>query len=189
MSYRYWDYYQSIEEDLLTTKRYVDFNSMNFSVYSIEFARIVLSSCAEIDMVFKEICSKVSDQRCDNIKKYKEAVLLHDPDFRIRQRKVAYLGIDVKPFEQWNLQNGDNPEWWRSYNAIKHERSSSFHRASLKNAISSLAGLQIVLFEFYKLDNNDPFVTFEFKDIPKLILPKSVGSSLMKEGLFIKFSV
>src|SRR5690554_5005922 len=96
MSYQYWDYYISLEDDLIATKRYVDFCDNNMSTYSIEFARIILSTCAEIDMVFKEICKllqsreTVKSARCDNIKRYRETILKYDPSFRLRKRCIAH---------------------------------------------------------------------------------------------------
>jgi hypothetical protein len=189
MSYKYWDYYQSLEKDFLATKRYVDFNDRNLSIYSIEYARIILTACAELDMVFKELCLRISDRKCKNITQYRKTILSEYQDFNLRKRKIAYFDWEVQPFKIWNLETGDNPEWWRSYNAVKHERSESFHRASLRNAIYSLAGLQIVLFALYKIDNNEDNVNLEYNDIPNFILPQTEGSSLEQDGLFIRYSV
>jgi len=46
MSYKYWDYYMSLENDLIATRRFVEFSDKNMSTNSIEFARIILASCA-----------------------------------------------------------------------------------------------------------------------------------------------
>ena len=53
---RFWDYYRAIEDDLIAASRYVDIVKDNLCCYSIEFARLLLVVCAELDMAFKELC-------------------------------------------------------------------------------------------------------------------------------------
>ncbi len=101
MGYLYWDYYLSLENDLLKTKRFVDFSQeSNLKVNSIEFARIILSSCAEIDMVCKELCKKLNKPKCNNIKNYRETILAYNSNFNIFNRKVICANIQVSPFKE-----------------------------------------------------------------------------------------
>ncbi|SMP61539.1 hypothetical protein SAMN06298221_1138 [Sphaerochaeta associata] len=187
MGYKYWDYYLVLENDLIDTSRYVEFNKTNMNTYSIEFARIILTACAEIDMVFKEVCRQLTNTVCRNISNYREIILTHRPGFNFRERKISYTQEVVKPFEIWSTQHGNNPEWWRSYNSIKHERSGNFDRASLKNALASLAGLQIVLFELYKFTEGGDELLFEYRQIPKLILPEGRGTRMDGTGIYIRY--
>ncbi len=44
MSFHYWQYFLAIEASLNKTIQYVELTSNNYKTYSIEFARILLSS-------------------------------------------------------------------------------------------------------------------------------------------------
>ncbi len=190
MSYKYWDYYLVLERDLMETFRYVDFSEANMKTNSIEFASIILATCAEIDMVFKQVCMLLGVRKCKNIKNYREAILTNRPEFNSRERKTPYSEEPIKPFRDWSLQHGKNPDWWRAYNKIKHERYISFHRASLKNAILSLAALQIVLFEFYSIQEDSNSLQFKYYDAPRLILPQPDGTAIVNdEGIYIRYLV
>jgi len=138
-------------------------------------------------MVFKVLCLALTGKKHENITNYRKTMLSYDPNFNMHSREIANLQFTVTPFREWNPQNGDNPEWWRAYTAIKHERSHSFYRATLKHAILALASLQIVLFEYYKIDTKNEYLKFDYKDSPSLVLPKLQGSSLEKQGVFLKY--
>src|SRR5207249_8817300 len=56
LGFLHWDYYLVLENDLLSCRRYVEFHSTNMQVYSIEFVRILLATCSEIDVVAKGLC-------------------------------------------------------------------------------------------------------------------------------------
>ena len=56
----YWEYFLAIEDDLLQTSRYVEFTESNFHVHSIEFARLLLISGSEVDVIAKELCKLLS---------------------------------------------------------------------------------------------------------------------------------
>jgi hypothetical protein len=49
----------------------------------------------------------------------------------------------VVPFREWATDNG--LPWWEAFTDLKHDRLSNFHKASLKNALYSLAGVFMVL--------------------------------------------
>jgi hypothetical protein len=48
-------------------------------------------------------------------------------------------GEVVAPWIEW--QKGKNPEWWRNYNGVKHERDKFFKEANLGNTVNALGGL------------------------------------------------
>ncbi len=48
MSFHYWQYFLAIEASLNKTIQYVELTSNNYKTYSIEFARILLSSTLSI---------------------------------------------------------------------------------------------------------------------------------------------
>ena len=48
-----WRYYRELEHSLAETRRYVSFDERNFSAFSLEYLRIILAVCGEVDTVGK----------------------------------------------------------------------------------------------------------------------------------------
>lgn len=178
--YKYWDYYLTIENDLIETSRYVEFVNTNYLCYSIEFARIIMTAGAELDMVFKQLCVKIDpSSKAENINTYYDIIIPKFPNIINVQRYLRGYGLLLKPFDGW-IQ-GNNPCWWtHGYNKIKHERNTYFNKATLENAINIVAGLSIVLFSFYKLEYGEN-LPFGIKNAPRIIIPY-VPSEPEKDG-------
>ena len=47
-----WDYYLVLERELVNSFNYVELSNDNFSTYSVEFAKMLLSICSEFDSNF-----------------------------------------------------------------------------------------------------------------------------------------
>ena len=45
----HWNYFLSLESDVLNLSRYIDFSQSNFECYSIEITRILFASASEVD--------------------------------------------------------------------------------------------------------------------------------------------
>jgi hypothetical protein len=59
------------------------------------------------------------------------------------------FGLTLTPWDEWTKPNGV-PFWWNAYNKIKHHRDSDYHKAALKNALNSVAGLFVMVPYLYK---------------------------------------
>jgi hypothetical protein len=46
------------------------------------------------------------------------------------------------PWESWTNENP--PDWWTSYNKVKHHRNEHFGRASLQHTIESVAAVYVL---------------------------------------------
>ena len=55
-----WTYYLQLEADFYKTLNYVEFSQDNFSTYSKEYAKQLLSICSEIDVVCKLLCHEIN---------------------------------------------------------------------------------------------------------------------------------
>ena len=51
----YWQYFLELEEQFLSTKRYVAFDKANFKTFSTEYLKLLVAVCGEIDTVGKAI--------------------------------------------------------------------------------------------------------------------------------------
>lgn len=156
--------------------RYIEFSEDNLGTYSIELAHLLFAASSEVDVVAKSICRIIApDEPAVNINHYRAALVAGVPDFSTTEVFVPRYGLTFKPWEAW--QRNENPNWWKSYNNVKHKRDVCFNEATLQNALNALGGLLIMTFHFYRLT------------LPGIIqepfLPKKVMLALQPEsGLF-----
>jgi len=54
----------------------------------------------------------------------------------------------TQPWINWTGMQ--NPNWWRSYNNVKHQRNNHFHEANLKNTIHAVGALLLTVIYYYK---------------------------------------
>jgi hypothetical protein len=146
----HWNYFLAIERDLDVLSRYVEFDERNFQCFSIEIARIVLATAAEVDVVCKQICRATSSGSVANgINLYRNQIKAVVPDIPDFQVLVPRFGLTLKPWDEWRSETGV-PLWWTGYNKIKHHRDSEYHQANLKNALNAVAGLFVMVLYLYK---------------------------------------
>lgn len=146
----HWDYYLTLEEDLQKLARYVDIDSRNFNTFSIELVRILQITSSEIDVVLKLLCLKLNpNKNFENINDYKNEIKNSWPEMIEEKVYSSRYGLELIPWENW--KNDDNPEWWRSYNKVKHERNAYYHKANLKNALNAVAALLVCTSYYYLL--------------------------------------
>jgi hypothetical protein len=138
----HWNYFLSLEDDFLHISRYIQFHADNNATYSIEFAKIILASCSEVDVVAKAITKQLG-KKTEKINEHMDVLLPTFPD--IPQHKVFMdrFGMDVTPWENWG--QGKSPDWWKSHTNIKHDRGNHFNEANLQNTFRSIAGLLVLL--------------------------------------------
>ena len=171
MAYRrYWDFYRSIEDDLIAASRYVELVKSNFRCYSVEFSRILIAAGSELDMVFKELCEKISPGKDPkNIKGYYPIITSKFKDFVKIKRNVRNYEIPLQPFRTWTPEK--SPSWWgKGFDEVKHKRNVAFGEANLKNTLNAVAGLSIALYRYYLLVEGEKG-EFAFVDLPRLMVP------------------
>ena len=156
----HWNYFLALERDLEGVSRYIEFCKDNLNTYSIELAHLLLSSASEIDTIAKSVCSildpKAKPKNIDQYRKIirtaeenqpglpvhpKSAVFYDDLKHRMSDLKVLLprYNMVLMPWKSW--AEDKNPDWWQSYNKVKHERNNHFNEATLRNALYSVAGL------------------------------------------------
>lgn len=169
----HWNYFLALERDLETVSRYIEFSTPNFQVFSIELAHLLFAAASEVDVVAKLLCERMAPAAPrGNINEYKAVLLPAFPDLPTTQVFVPRYGLSFAPWSNWAGAN--NPDWWRSYNKVKHERDSYFHEATLKNALNALGALLIITFHLYAhtLATN-PQTVLAPKDTTRELQPES----------------
>lgn len=159
----HWRYFLSLEKEFSETLRFVEFTPSQQSVYSFEFARLLILICSELDVLFKVVCSSaIPGSDADSIGKYFSCV---SGKYRPESENVRVdrLSTQVLPFEHW----GENspPPWWTAQNKVKHHRHEHFKEATLGNTLHTICGLFIgnlfALNEFSLID--------QVHDVPMLL--------------------
>lgn len=143
-----WPFYLRLENDFLNTLNYVDFSYDNFSTYSIEYEKQLLSICSEVDVLCKLLCQKIDPNKSPTrINEYAE-ILTGISDFTSSRVRFEKQGQDYTPFYGWTTL--DSPSWWKAYNKVKHERTTAdnYKKGNLENVFMALAGL-FMLNRFY----------------------------------------
>lgn len=145
----HWNYFLAIEKDLENLSRYIEFAEPNLKTYSIELTHILFSASSEVDVVMKQLCNLIdSGQRVENIDDYRILMMTHSKDFSDEEIIIHRYGLTYKPWSNWN--EGLNPDWWRSYNHVKHERNTHYFESNLQNAINAVGALLLTVVYYYK---------------------------------------
>ena len=149
MKYPHWEYFLSLDEDLERAARYVAPEPGNFSAYSVEFARLLLSACAEIEVVAKTLCEKIETQsERKDINDYMKIITKSYPKFSPIKVAIPRYDLEFQPWLDW--QSGKTPSWWTSHNHVKHERTKNFTEANLTNSLNAIGGLFLLTLYYYQ---------------------------------------
>ena len=149
---KYWNYYLRIEEEFYNTRNFVEFSEDNFGTYSIEYLKLYLSVCSEIDVVGKYIAKSFNNSsKPNNIMEWWKEIIekLKFENKYLYDVEISFIDIKtIIPWENFNYPNNPNansPAWWRTYNDVKHNRTEIdkdthkefFTQANLQNVISA----------------------------------------------------
>lgn len=184
----YWKYFLELEENLLEVQRYINFEKNNWKVYSNEFIKLLEVIGSEVDVIAKEIVLYKNPQlkKLEGIAKWGYEIQQLIPD--IDSIKLSFNNENIifpwnnwkhekylnkKGIEIYRLKKGkENPEWWISYNKVKHERTTrkngkyNYERANLENVINALGGLYILETYFMEeLANKDNVTITEYSKL------------------------
>lgn len=146
----HWEYYLTIVQDLENLSRYVDFSEHNSQTYSIELVRLLLSICSEVDVVCKVLCRPFvsSGKKPGKIDEYRKVLIAQYPQLPDIVVSASKHSLSFRPWESWN--KSINPDWWRAYNDVKHERDSFYHQATLWNVLMAASGLCVLVGYLYR---------------------------------------
>ena len=175
----HWNYFLALERDLEVISRFVELAADNQHVYSIELTRLLFAASSEVDAVAKLLCAQLGpDQRCDNMDDYRLILRSAVPELEDAWVFVPRYGMSFKPWENWS--DNRNPDWWRAYNKVKHERDSNYHQATLRNALNSLGALLLLCFHYYSRTLGQPECA--------LLRPKETTRRLQPDSTLLRLS-
>lgn len=149
-----WNYFLSIEKDLVDSFQYVHPCSSNLSVYSTAFAKILLMAASEVDSVLKMLCCEWGLSKCRNIKDYSAAIRDKAPYIMDSQVRCLTNCLACCPWGGLKDEGSFSPQWWKAYNEVKHDLGANFEKATFENAFYAVSALLVVLVALYKTRGN-----------------------------------
>ncbi|PNH91937.1 hypothetical protein [Vibrio diazotrophicus] len=161
----HWRFFLSLEKDFINLQNYIEIDEKNFNTFSLELAKLLQTACAEIESVLRLLCRQLdsespfsdSGDKNGEMKKYKKLINRHLSGFFQAEVSLPHLEQSIKPWENWS--NANPPDWWSSYNSVKHHRHSEFHQANLENVIYALSGLLLCNLYLYRKVVGEPYAT------------------------------
>lgn len=149
MSLEHWRYFLTLEEDLERTLRYVEPTTANMKAHSMEFARLILAACSEVEVVAKVLCREIDPTAApDKITDYAAIILRSFPRLPETLVQAPMYGMQMHPWKEW--ASGVTPGWWRDHQKVKHSRHDFFSLADLEHAVVSLSGLFVLVAYLYR---------------------------------------
>jgi hypothetical protein len=155
MRFPHWQFFESLDDELHSLSRIVEFSKDNFPTYSVHLARLYLSVCSEIDVVAKLLCAQIDPAKtADNLHTYRTLITQKFPNFSKLRIEMPGHELDFQPWEPWDSQKV--PQWWTNHNQVKHKRDKFYRHANLGNVLESSAGLLVMLVYFHQRELYSP---------------------------------
>jgi hypothetical protein len=146
----HWNYFLAAEADLIELSRFVEFHPKNYNCFSVEMARLLMASAAEVDVVCKELCKTINAaSHSGSIHQYRDEIVHTFPMIPSFEVVLPRYGLRLKPWTNWKRPNNP-PAWWTAYNKTKHHRHTEYHKACLKNVLNAVSGLFVICLYLHK---------------------------------------
>ena len=159
MEFPHWQFFESVDDELYSLSRTIEFTPENYTTFSVHLSRLYLSICSEIDVVAKLLSRRIAPlKEPKNIDDYRPLITARFPNFSQLRIEMPSHALEFQPWRMWH--SGENPKWWRSYNDVKHERNKHYREANLGNVLESAAGLLVLTVYFHQPElyaKNQPF--------------------------------
>jgi len=145
---RHWRYYLVLESELETALRYVEPHADNAKTYSLEFARQILTTCAQFETVARLLCSWRFHQSPRGIQQVLSHLNEIWPGLAGWRTRFYPQNEVVAPFAEWT--SSKMPSWWLAYNKLKHEPTKNLPFATLTVAVQSVAALGLTTLHYLR---------------------------------------
>lgn len=130
----------SLETQLSRCIDYIPFVEANLKVVSPKFIPIILDSCSLIDSIFSSRTKNRTERF--NLKRYSEHF---EEQMELEDTISLFLSSPIRPLRPFAEWTRKPPDWWSSYNSLKHDRLGHYEVATITNAVNAMAALHQVL--------------------------------------------
>jgi hypothetical protein len=161
----FWELYRDLEHQFRSFLEYVPYLPGNEKTYSFKLLNLILSIGGHVDSAFKQMAeypdfaydgdcqeiAKLVKKSEENVRKGKGPITVKislplkafDDLYGISEERILFKRLPKREFVQPFLPHNpktDAPEWWETYNGLKHHLSRHIKNANLVNALNALAG-------------------------------------------------
>lgn len=159
-----------IQNDLQQVFEYLEPIDECISAYSYRIHALFMRTCIEVEANFKAILEENAytrpTNRSLNMNDYRKVDVTHHLSSYEAMLPI-WNGTPpiLKPFESWRSSRGQtasagtSPQWYRDYNASKHDRQEEFKKASFGNLVMAVAGLLVLVSSQFGNESFDAGVT------------------------------
>jgi hypothetical protein len=136
----------ALREQLERMFRTVHPTKKNFEAYGHDIRNVLILASTEVEAHWKGIL-KANGAGGESTKDYVRLL----PAMKLDECAVAlpfYPWLDpVRPFAGWTASlSTQSLGWYDAYNAVKHDRETSFERGTLLDALQAVCGVAVLLF-------------------------------------------
>lgn len=150
----FWQSYKLLEREVIDISNVILFDDNNLSTYSLKIADLIMRVNVEIEAIAKELHQDNGGPAPANSKFLiydSECLKFLDQSWSLSKKIVTIVynmafftkpeNINLRPLKEAHKTGSAAPQWKQAYQALKHDRSNSIEKASLKNLLWSLAAL------------------------------------------------
>lgn len=149
----YWNYYIQMENDFFSFSPYCEIDQYNDKAFSVKYLQLLLSICGEIDTIGKTFCKTLDNSlNLDSCGITDYISILNQQYSTFANETVVLMNYRYRELYPWkSIEKGHIPNWWQSYNAIKHHRDQvknnkeNYKYANQKTTIEALCALYILI--------------------------------------------
>jgi hypothetical protein len=183
MTKKHWNYFISIESDVLRLSNYIEFDNPNMNTYSIELAKILMAATQEVDVLLKQICLQ-ENNISENENGYRNFIPSRFPKLMDLKVEIPKYELGFTPFEEW--KSDITPKWWTANNKVKHQRHIHFNEANLENTLNAVAAMYLTNIYFLRND-----LTEEIQPVPQLFSCDEIidGVSPSEFGMVVNYKL
>lgn len=138
-----------LQNDLIGLFEYIEPAESNLQTYSHRVQQLLMRTCVEVEANFTAILLENG-----YAKKGHGNLSMHDYKLINRSHRLSSYEARLplwrgpqrilRPFAPWAAKSGTLP-WYQAYNASKHDRHASFHRATFECLLDAICALVILL--------------------------------------------
>jgi len=147
--------YFSIEKRLTESFEFVSPKTDNKNTHSFHFSSILREVGSVFDSGIREIISNANTGHNDNIVGFLNFLESFDRNLELISIDLLLNRKTIYPF----LKSPTGiPEWWHSYNRVKHNEVTHYSLGNLENALKSVAALKILHLAISGSQSSDIFI-------------------------------
>ena len=160
----YWPVYRNLEKEVLALADEIHFCDNQLDVYSIKIAELLLRISAEIESLFKDLYRaeerKEPEETGVAVKFLTERWKLDKKIVMISAPNMYFTEEQNRIFSPLGYVKGDDNDYYKAYNAVKHNRVKDISKANIRVLIRALAALYLLNI-YYRNDKFAPNMNFD----------------------------